>query len=103
MSRFLTIACAMLLALASAPAGAATIQVVIDKLTFSPAEVDAKVGDTIEWLNKDPLAHTATVKGGFEVMIPAGKSGTTVLKKAESVEYYCRFHPNMKGRITVSR
>jgi plastocyanin len=82
-----------MLVLVSAPSRAETIQVVIDKLTFSPAEVEAKVGDTIEWLNKDPFAHTATVKGGFDVMIPAGKSGSTVLKNAGSVDYYCRFHP----------
>jgi len=99
---YLFIACAMILGLASAPSRAETIQVVIDKLTFSPTEVQAKVGDTIEWLNKDSFAHTATAKGDFDVMIAAGKSGSTVLKKAESVEYYCRFHPNMKGRITVA-
>jgi plastocyanin len=99
---YLSIACAMMLSLVSAPSRAETIQVVIDRLIFSPAEVQAKVGDTIEWLNKDLFAHTATVKGGFDVVIPAGKSGSTVLEKAESVEYYCRFHPNMKGRLTVS-
>jgi plastocyanin len=92
----------MILALASAPSRAETIQVIIDKLAFSPAEVEAKAGDTIEWLNKDSFAHTATVRGGFDVTIPVGKSGSTVLKKVGSVEYYCRFHPNMKGRITVS-
>jgi plastocyanin len=102
MSRIHSVACAMMLGLASAPSRAETIQVAIDKLSFSPAEVEAKVGDTVEWLNKDSFAHTATVKGGFDVMIPAGKSGSTVLQKAQTVEYYCRFHPNMKGRITVS-
>jgi plastocyanin len=102
MSRLVFIACAMMSGLASAPSRAETIQVVIDKLGFAPAEVEAKVGDTIEWLNKDSFAHTATVKGGVDVMIPAGKSGRAVLEKPESVEYYCRFHPNMKGRITVS-
>jgi plastocyanin len=64
--------------------------------------ISAKVGDTIEWVNKDILAHTATVKGDWDVMIPAGKSASLVLKKAAAVEYYCRFHPNMKGRITAT-
>ncbi|OJU37602.1 MAG: hypothetical protein BGN94_23000, partial [Rhizobiales bacterium 68-8] len=59
---------------AAVPARAETIQVVIEKLVFSPAEISAHVGDTIEWVNKDPLAHTATVKGGWEVMIPARKT-----------------------------
>ena len=42
------------------PANAATIQVTIDKLVFSPVEVKAKVGDTVTWINKDIVVHTAT-------------------------------------------
>lgn len=83
------------------PALADTIQVTIEKMVFSPADIDAKVGDTIEWVNKDILVHTATVKDGWEVMIPARKSASMVVQKAETVDYYCRFHPNMKGRIVV--
>ncbi|MGO4671341.1 cupredoxin family copper-binding protein [Bosea sp. 2YAB26] len=90
------------LTLGAVPAQAETIQVGIDRLVFSPAEITMKVGDTVEWLNKDILAHTATVKGGMDVMIQPKKSASLVLQKMETVEYYCRFHPNMKGRITVS-
>lgn len=85
------------------PAQADTIQVAIDKMVFSPAEINAKVGDAIEWVNKDILAHTATVRGDWDVMIAANKSASVVLKNAGAVEYYCRFHPNMKGRIVVAR
>jgi len=53
-------------------------------------------------VNKDVIAHTATVKGGWEVIIPPKASATMVVEKAESVEYYCRYHPNMKGRLTAS-
>ncbi|TIW01623.1 MAG: amicyanin, partial [Mesorhizobium sp.] len=84
------------------PAFAATIEVTIDKLVFSPASVKAKVGDTIEWTNKDILAHTATVKGGWDVMIPAKSKGKVTLKAAGEVDYFCRFHPNMKGHIGVA-
>lgn len=78
-----------------------TIRIVIDKLVFSPASVTAKVGDTIEWVNRDALAHTATVKGDWDVMIPAKETAKLAVTKAGSVEYYCRFHPNMKGRIEI--
>jgi plastocyanin len=84
------------------PVRAETIQVVIDKLVFAPVEIKAKVGDTIEWVNKDILAHTATVKGDWDVLIPAKKTVSFVLKTAGEVEYYCRFHPNMKGRISIA-
>ena len=63
------------LGLASVSAHAATIQIVMDKLVFEPAEISAKVGDTIEWINKDILAHTATATGGdWNVVIPPNKT-----------------------------
>jgi plastocyanin len=48
------------------------------------------------------MDHTATSKGSFDVVIPAGKSGSTVIKGDGAAEYYCRYHPNMKGQIEVS-
>ncbi len=35
-------------------------------------------------------------------MIAPKKTARLVLKKAGDVEYFCRFHPNMKGRIAVA-
>ncbi|TIU62740.1 MAG: amicyanin, partial [Mesorhizobium sp.] len=97
--RPLLLASMLVTVLMAPPAFAATIEVTIDKLVFSPASVKAKVGDTIEWTNKDILAHTATVKGGWDVMIPAKSKGKVTLKAAGEVDYFCRFHPNMKGHI----
>ena len=71
-------------------------------MAFSPTEISAEVGDTIEWVNKDAFAHTATVQGLWEVMLPVDKSGSITVDKAENIDYFCRFHPNMKGRITVT-
>jgi plastocyanin len=86
----------------SVSAHAATIQITMENLVIAPAQVTAKVGDTIEWINKDILAHTATARNGdWDVMLPPKKSGTLVLKKAGTIEYYCRFHPNMKATLTV--
>ena len=88
---------------ASISALAATVPITMDKLEIAPAAVSAKVGDTIEWVNKDPFAHTATAKDGdWDVMLPPHKSGTLVLKKAGTFEYYCRFHPNMKATLIVT-
>ena len=49
-----------------------------------------------------PIIVFDTVKGSFEVMIPAKQTATHVFANAETVDYYCRFHPNMKGRIAVT-
>jgi plastocyanin len=88
---------------ASIPAHAATIQITMENLVISPAEASAKVGDTVEWINKDIFAHTATARNGdWDVTLPPKKTGTLVLKKAGTVEYYCRFHPNMKAPLTIA-
>lgn len=84
------------------PAHAATIEITMENLVVSPTEVSAKVGDTITWINRDVFAHTATARNGdFDVTLPPKKSATSVLKKAGTIEYYCRYHPNMKATLKV--
>jgi len=96
-------AAALMLSLTIARADAATITIVMEKLEISPAEASVKVGDTVEWVNKDVLAHTATANNGdFNVMLPPNKSGSFTLQKAGTVTYYCRFHPNMKATLNVA-
>jgi plastocyanin len=85
------------------PAQAATIQIVMQDLVFAPTEVSAKVGDAIEWVNKDVFAHTATARDGdFDVNLPPKKTVTSVLSKAGTIEYYCRYHPNMKAVLKIA-
>jgi plastocyanin len=83
------------------PVHAATVEVSIDKLVFKPAEIIAAVGDTIEWTNHDSMVHTATVDGGFDVLIRPHKSASTIVTTVGTIDYYCRFHPNMRGRIDI--
>lgn len=95
---------ALLLALAAGSARAETIQIKIAKLAFVPAQVTAHVGDTIEWVNDDFLVHTATARNGaWDLTVRPSASASVVLTGAGIVDYYCRFHPNMIGRITVSK
>lgn len=90
------------LTLAGASARAEVIQIRIANLVFEPANVTAHVGDTVQWLNGDILAHTATARNGaFDVMIVPNRKAGVVLKAAGEVDYYCKFHPNMTGHIAV--
>ncbi|MET3660596.1 cupredoxin domain-containing protein [Aquamicrobium ahrensii] len=98
---FLTGGLALLATAGAASAHGDTVHVTVHKMAFEPASVEVRAGQTIEWINKDPFAHTATVKDGWEVMLPPGKSATHVVRQDDSVSYYCRFHPNMTGTITV--
>ena len=87
----------------SVSAHAATIQITMENLVVSPLEASAKVGVTLELINKDILAHTATARNGdFDVTMPPKKTVTYVLKKAGTIDYYCRFHPNMKAVLNVA-
>jgi plastocyanin len=87
----------------SVPAHAATVQITMHDLEIAPAAASAKVGDTIEWVNKDIFAHTATARNGeWDVTLPPKKTVRLVLKKAGTIDYYCRFHPNMKARLTIA-
>ena len=100
--RLTSLAIALAVAAMVAPAHAATIEITMENLVISPAEISARVGDTINWINKDVFAHTATAKNGdFDVMLPPTKSATSILKKAGTIEYYCRYHPNMTAMLKV--
>ena len=82
---------------------AETIRVTIDKLSFAPTEVSAHVGDTIEWVSSDFVAHTATARNkDWDVSIPPKGTGRVTLQRAGDVDYFCRYHPNMIGRISVA-
>jgi plastocyanin len=95
---------ALILVLTAGMARADIIQVKMEKLGFVLAEVTAHVGDTIEWVNADFVAHTATARNGaWDVLIPVNAKRNVVLKDEGMVDYYCKFHPNMTGKILISK
>jgi plastocyanin len=101
--RALPVVTALAIGWVSASAHAATIQISMENLVISPAAASAKVGDIVEWVNKDIFAHTATARNGdWDVAMPPKKTVTTVLRKAGTIEYYYRFHPNMKATLTIA-
>jgi plastocyanin len=42
-------------------------------------------------------APGAAQNSDWDVTMPPKKTVTSILKKAGTIEYYCRFHPNMKA------
>jgi plastocyanin len=96
-------AAALALATMSSAHAGETIAVTIDKIVYAPVSISAHVGDTIEWINKDVVAHTATARDKqWDLMILPNKKQSVVLTRAGRIDYYCRFHPNMTGVITVT-
>ena len=91
------------LTLSSPAIAGETIRVTIDKLKFDPSKISAHVGDTIEWASSDFVTHTATAKNkDWDVTVPAKGMGRVTLEYPGEVDYFCRFHPNMTGRISVT-
>jgi plastocyanin len=81
----------------------ATHTVTIDATSYRPARLAVHVGDTVVWVNKDLIPHTATAKGGgFDSkVLAAGASFRFTVEAKGAADYACLFHPTMAGRIDV--
>jgi len=88
---------------AGMPAAAATLTVTFEGMAFVPARIVAKRGDTLVWVNRDLVPHTATVaRGGFDSgAIAPGQSWRTPAPALGRHEVTCTFHPTMKAELVV--
>ena len=94
---------AALLLAASAEAAPRTHLVTIDKMKFLSVPAGVRRGDVILWENRDMFRHTATAKNGaFNVDLPPGSKGKTVVQQVGSVAFFCKYHPGMRGVLKVS-
>ena len=83
--------------------GAALHVVTIERFKFVPADLEVKLGDTITWTNSDIAPHTATAadRSWDTGPIKKGEERSMTVTEGMASEYFCRFHPAMKGRISV--
>jgi len=99
-------AAALLLLVAPSMAAAAprTHVVTIEKMKFGALPADVRAGDTIIWDNRDMFKHTATARdGSFNVDLPAGAKGKTVVRKTGAIAFMCKYHPGMRGVLKVAK
>ena len=80
------------------------LTVTIANGVYSPNPVTVSVGQTVNWLNRDTIAHTATDSGVFDTgSIPptsahdAGMTFTT----AGTFNYHCTLHTGENGTVVV--
>ena len=86
----------------SAPATTGTkITVTEQNFAFSPADVKAKVGDTLEFVNNDSAPHEVSIDGTDLGQQTKGQSVTWTATKAGSIPFSCVIHPSMTGKVTV--
>jgi len=93
---------ALLLMPPPATAAARSYTVVIEKMKYGPLPSGLHKGDAIVWVNRDFLRHTVTAADhSFNIDLPAGAKGKTVLTESGDVAFFCRFHPRMRGVLQV--
>lgn len=92
-----------LLAWLAAPVYAETHVVTIDRMSYHLSASEVRVGDTIKWINKDPVLHTATSDAGdFDVILGAGETARTALTSAGRLDVICSYHPGMRMVLVVN-
>ena len=73
-------------------------------MSFSPANANARVGQTVIWRNADSTFHTATANnGGFDTgVIDPGGEKSLLMGSSGNFNYKCGIHPSMTGSLNVS-
>jgi plastocyanin len=77
--------------------------VVIEGMRYQPEGLTVAPGDTVVWINRDMVPHTATSESGrFDSSeIAPGKTWTHTVRSTGEFSYLCTYHPSMKGVVRV--
>ena len=92
--------------LLSAPAAAApqTHVIVMDRMKFGAVPTKIRQGDTILWINRDMVRHTATAANkSFGVDLPPKTQKRMTVRASGAIPFTCKFHPGMRGVLKVAR
>ncbi|MGQ0563368.1 MAG: cupredoxin domain-containing protein [Gemmatimonadota bacterium] len=90
----------------AAPANSAKRHTIeIRGFAFAPARIRVAPGDTVVWVNRDVVPHTATATGAKwdSGDIPAGKSAIVIARGSGEQPYICAYHPSMRGTLIVAK
>ena len=77
------------------------VHVAMKNMKFSPATIEIKKGDTVEWKNDDITPHTATSATFDSGSIASDAAWRHTFRQAGSFPYACTFHPDMKATVVV--
>jgi plastocyanin len=81
-----------------------THTVIMEGMAFRPSVITVSRGDTIVWVNKDLVPHSATsATAGFDsAVIQATQSWRHTVQQSGDFEYICSYHPTtMKAKLEV--
>ena len=83
-------------------APAAEYQIVVANMKFGSLPNSLRVGDVIVWRNDDIFRVTVSARDVcFCSGLPAKSQARMTIKQVGAVEFYCRFHPMMTGKLSI--
>lgn len=89
---------------ARAAVGGTVHEVEIRSFRFRPARLTVQSGDEVVWTNLDLAPHTVTATDGSydSGELKRNQSWRLAIEADTSSDYFCVFHPHMKGVIERS-
>jgi plastocyanin len=89
-----------------AAAKATSVSIVGDvpsAFAYTPKSVTVHVGDTVRWTNDSSVSegHTVTANTFDSGTMNDGDDYSHTFSRAGKFQYFCAFHGNMKGNVTV--
>jgi plastocyanin len=88
----------------SAPSTSGKVVTVhINGADYGKLPTGLKVGDTINWVNDDTVAHTVTARDhSFDLHLNPGQSAKLTLQKDGQIPIFCIYHSTMRGVLTAA-
>lgn len=79
--------------------------VIIGNFKFTPEVLSVKPGDRIVWVNQDIVPHTALAldQSWDTGAIGSNESKEMVVKKAQTLAYFCFYHPVMTAKLMLEQ
>ena len=77
----------------------------IRQLEFHPQELVVAPGDTVVWINRDLVPHTASADDATwdSETIDAKQEWQIIVSEGMGETYLCLHHPTMKGRLRIAQ
>ena len=79
--------------------------VVMQDNEFAPRDLTVRAGQTVTWVNSDPVVHdVANVDEGEQPrsqLFGQGRTFTFTPSRPGEIAYVCTIHPGMEGTLTV--
>ena len=80
---------------------AATVEMRL--VAFTPPEIRIRAGESVAWINRDPIEHTATADDGRwgSELLKEGERYVRRFDRPGRYPYHCTPHPQMRGVVIV--